>query len=222
MTFLSQQSFDVDGKIQVVKKKRKILEEAEQQKDGTIKGKARVKFEYGELTREDLDPNFAGSNLAAAEAYVLEEGNIFWGMSTPPLNHIKPEAQLAHRISNARAKIANFSKRGMGNTVIFHPRVLDRIEEAKVAIKVTEVAQPGPNYENDPDDIVMVEQEKPYFGEDEVEFIPHEMAPEDKVLVMYRGTGDDDQPLIYVEGEGLVLNNSVADVETYGKFVRIP
>lgn len=216
MTFLSEQSFDVDGKIKTIKKKRKIMkmDTVEEQEDGSIKGKAEVKFEYGELTRDDLTPV---GNLLAAEVYVLEEGNVFWGASTPPLNHIDESSRLAHRIGNAAANIANFSKRGMGNTVIFHPSVIDRIEEAKVAQKEVKV----PVDPTDPDTEMKTEY-KPYFQEGQVEFIEHDAAPEDKVLVIYRGPGDDDQPLIYVEGEGLVMNNTVADVETYGKFVRIP
>ena len=91
MTFLSTQTFDSDNEIKVVTKKRKILDEAsgmDVQADGTIKAKARIKFEYGAVTKDDVTP-FA--SIEDAEAYLLEEGNMFWAMGCPPINHIEED-----------------------------------------------------------------------------------------------------------------------------------
>ena len=211
MTFLSQQSFDAEGKIKTIKQKRKILETVESTEDGILKGQARVKFEYDELTREDLVPM---GNLRAAEAHVLEEGEVFWGMSTPPLNHVDRDAWLAHRISMAAANIGANSKRGNGNTVVCHPSVREQVEQCWDKTKMVK------QYIEEIDDMVEIPQ--PYFPTGPLEVFENELAPEDSVLVIYRGEDETDQPLIYVEGEGLLLNNKVTDVENYGKFVRIP
>jgi hypothetical protein len=120
MTFIPVKTFDENGEFKVIKKRRKILKEGEVQEDGSIKGKAEVKLEYGTLTRENLNTDVG--NLAAAEVLALEEFEIFWGMGTPPLNHVDPESHLAHRISMAAARIlVTHSKRGRGNTVDLSP-----------------------------------------------------------------------------------------------------
>ncbi len=212
MTFISTQSFDADGEIKVVKSKRKILESGEVNEDGKLVGKARVKAEYECLTRDDLVPC---GNLRAAEAMALDEMEIFWPSSSPPLNHIPAEAQFAHRISMAAANIANMSKRGVGNTIVCHPSVRARVDECWDKTKKVKEFNP----ETEDMDIELV---KPYFPNGPLEVIENDLAPDDSVLVLYRGAGEEDQPLIYVEGEGLLLNSKVADVETYGKFVRIP
>ena len=135
MTFLSKQSFDPNGEIQVVKKKRKILETVESTDGGKLKGQAKVKFEYGVLTSENL---VKVNNLREAERLVLTEGEVFWGMSTPPLNHVPVEARLAHRISMAAANIANMSGRGSGNTVVCHPSQRDRVDECWDKTKIVQ------------------------------------------------------------------------------------
>lgn len=211
MTFLSTQSFDENGEISVFKKKRNILESVEASDDGSLKGTARVKIEKDVLTKEDV---VMAGNLRAAEAHVLEEGNVFWGMSTPPLNHVDRESWLAHRISMAAANIAGGSTRGMGNTVVCHPDVREKVDACWDKIKTVNRFNPLIND--------TMEVEEPYFPAGPLEIIENDMAPDDSVLVLYRGVDDGDQPLIYVEGEGLLFNNKVAAVENYGKFVRIP
>lgn len=210
MSFIPVKNFDENGEFKVIKKRRKILKEGEVQEDGTIKGKAEVKLEYGTLTRENL--NAEVGNLAAAETLVLEEFEIFWPYSTPPLNHVDPESHLAHRISMAAANIGENSKRGRGNTVICHPTLREKVDNCWDKLKTVK------QYDPTVDD--MVEVKKPYF-EEPLEVIEHDAAPEDSVLVLYRGEDDTDQPLIYIESEGLLLNNAIADVEHYGKFVRV-
>lgn len=209
MTFLSKQAFDDDGKIKVIVKKRKILESGEQQDDGTIKGKARVKFEYGELTRDDL---VEVGNLRAAEVMAMEEGEIFWGYSCPPLNHIDDDCKLAHMISMAASNIATHSKRGFGNTIVCHPSIANDIRECFTKQKLVD------QYDEESDG--MVEVPVPYFPNEPELFEDDLMNPE-QVLVIYRGEDDGDQPLIYVEGEGLLMNNKITEVEHYGKFVDI-
>jgi hypothetical protein len=209
MTFISQQTFDADGNIKVIVKRRKILEVGETQEDGSVKGQARVKFEYGDLTREDLT---AVGNLRAAEVMAMEEGEVFWGYSCPPLNNVAEENKLAHMISLAASNIATHSKRGFGNTIVCHPSNADRIRDAFTKEKTVK------QYSAEVDD--MVDMQIPYFPH-EPQVFEDEIMNETQVLVIYRGDDDGDQPLIYVEGEGLLLNNKVALVEHYGKFVDI-
>jgi hypothetical protein len=210
MTFLSKQSFDADGKIKTIKSKRKILETVESTEEGILKGQARVKFEYDELTRDDLTPV---DSLESAEALVLEEGEVFWSMGTPPLNHIAPEDRAAHRISTAAASIADRTKRGPGNTVICHPSNTAIVEDCWERTKTVDQYLPGME--------TPIKVAAPYFPNGPLTVFEDARAPEDKVLVIYRGADDDDQPLIYVEGEGLIKNSKVVDVENYGRFVRL-
>jgi hypothetical protein len=77
--------------------------------------------------------------------------------------------------------------------------------------------------EFNPETEEMMDVEKAYFPGGPLNVIEHDLAPDDSVLVLYRGEDDEDQPLIYVDiWDGLLLNSEAADVETYGKFVRIP
>lgn len=212
MTFLSKQSFDNDGVIKVVKKKRKILESVTSQEGTKISGQAKVKYEYGELTADNL---VKVDSLRAAEGMVLTEGEVFWGMSTPPLNHIDPAAHFAHRISMAAANIGNMSGRGNGNTVVCHPSARDKVDQCWDKVKTVQEFNPATED--------MMDVQKAYFPNGPLDVFEHDLAPEDSVLVLYRGESDDDQPLIYVDiWDGLLLNSEAADVETYGKFVRIP
>jgi hypothetical protein len=210
MTFIPVKTFDENGEFKVINKRRKILKEGEVQEDGSIKGKAEVKLEYGTLTRENLNTDVG--NLAAAEVLALEEFEIFWGMGTPPLNHVDPDSHLAHRISMAAANIGDATKRGRGNTVVCHPSVRDKVDNCWDKIKTVK------QYDETVDD--MVDVQRPYFQEP-LEVIEHDAAPEDSVLVLYRGEDETDQPLIYIEGEGLLMNSAITNVENYGKFVRV-
>jgi hypothetical protein len=208
MTFLSEQSFDENGVIKVVVKKSRVLESGEV-KDGVLTGKARVKFKYEELTRDDVLPM---GNRLAAEVHVLEEGEVFWGISTPPLNHVPKDSHFAHRISLAQSNINSNGGRGRGNTIICHPSVTVRVRACFDKLKT--IQQMTATKE-------MVDVQVPYF-QNEPEIIEHDLAAENSVLVIYRGSNDSDQPLIYVEGEGLLMNDKISAIETYGKFVRVP
>jgi hypothetical protein len=210
MTFISTQEFDADGNINVIVKRRQILETSEAQSDGTVKGQARIKFEHGALTRDDLVPI---GNLRGAEAMALEEGNIFWGYSSPPINHINADSKLAHIIGMASANVGTFSKRGNANTIVCHPSLTASVRDCFTKIKT--ISQ----YDEASED--MIDVEVPYF-KTEPNVIENDMADTDKVLVLYCGEEAGDQALIYVEGEGLLKNSKVAAVEHYGKFVRIP
>ena len=220
MTFLSTQTFDDKNEIQVVTKKRKILDtdsDIEMQDDGTIKAKARVKFEYGILTKDDA---MHFNSIGEAEEFLLEEGNMFWAMGSPPINHIAETSRFAHRISNAMANISMKSKRGFGNTVVYHPSRKDDIAQAIAAIRVPD-KMPD---DLDPEEQIMwtmQNQPKPYLNEN-VKYIEHDQAPDDAVLVMYLPDDLLTSPLMYVEGHGLVINNHIAPAEDCGKFVRIP
>lgn len=212
MTFLSTQTLDDNGKLKVVVDKRKILESGEV-KDGKLTGKARVKYEYGELDESEIRPF---SSIEEAESFIMDEGELFWAMSTPPLNHIDDSAKLAHRMANARANIMASVKRNGIVTILYHPSVQNRIDEAKVAMREMESVNPM-----DPEGDMIVTQ-VPYFEDDFTEFVPHDGMPDDTVLVLFKGSADEDQGIIYVEGHGLALNDKVTDPENYGKFVRIP
>jgi hypothetical protein len=211
MTFLSEQSFDEDGNIKTFIKKKNTAESVATQDDGSVKAQVRVKFEYGNLTAEDITPI---GNLCGAESLVLTQGDIFWGMSTPPLNHIAEECRLAHRVGMAAANIGDKSKRGQGNTIVCHPTVRDKVDAMFDKIKTVQ------KYDEATED--MQDVEVPYFPNGPLTVFEHDLAPDDSVLVLYRGDSDEDQPLIYVEGHGLVTNSKVVAVEHYGKFVRIP
>jgi hypothetical protein len=210
MTFISTQEFDDDGNINVVVKRRRILEAGETQADGTVKGSARIKFEYGSLTRKDIIPV---GNLCGAEAMALEEGNIFWGYSSPPINHINADSKLAHMIGMAAANIGTFSTRGNGNTIVCHPVLAETVRDCFTKMKTIS------KYDEALDG--MTDVEVPYF-EIAPNVIENDMAATDTVLVMYCGEDATDQSLIYAPGEGLLKNNKIAAVEHYGKFVRIP
>jgi hypothetical protein len=210
MTFISTQEFDADGNINVIVKRRRILETSEAQDDGSVKGQARIKFEHGVLTRIDLVPI---GNLRGAEAMALEEGNIFWGYSSPPINHIHADSKLAHMIGMASANVGTFSKRGNANTIVCHPTLTESVRDCFTKMKT--ISQ----YDEATQD--MIDVEVPYF-KTEPNVIENDMADTDKVLVLYCGEEAGDQALIYVEGEGLLKNSKVAAVEHYGKFVRIP
>lgn len=213
MTFLSEQSFNSDGVIKTIIKRRKILEmdTAQTQEDGTVKGKARIKFDYGDLTVEDIVPQ---GNLRGAEAFVLTEGEVFWAMSCPPLNHIAEDTRLAHRVSMAISNIGSNSQRGAGNTIVCHPSCRAQVDAMFDKMKTVD------QYDEATDN--MIEVQKPYFGELTPAIFEDELVDDDVLLVLYRGESDEDQPLIYVDGAGLLMNNHVAKVEHYGKFVRIP
>lgn len=212
MTFLSEQTFDADGNIKTIKKKSTGIEKGSlHEANGKLKAKAKITIEYGALTREDLTPM---GNLMGAEAVVMTEGEVFNTMGTPPLNHIAEDARLAHRISTAIANIGVTSTRGSGNTIVCHPSLRDQVDAC--FDKMKDIEQFDPETED------MMTVQKPYFANGPLQVFETNVAPDDSVLVLYRGEGDDDQPLIYVEGEGLVMNNSLVSVDKYGKFVRIP
>jgi hypothetical protein len=211
MTFLSEQSFDEDGNIKTFIKKGHTAESADVQADGSVKAQVRVKFEYGNLTAEDITPI---GNLCGAECLVLTHGDIFLGMSTPPLNHVAEECRFAHRVGMAAANIGERSKRGTGNTIVCHPSTRDQVDAMFDKMKIVQ------KYDEATDD--MQDVEVPYFPNGPLTVFEHDLAPDDSVLVIYRGESDEDQPLIYVEGHGLVTNSKVVAVEHYGKFVRIP
>lgn len=211
MTFLSEQSFDADGNIKTIIKKGKVFESGEVQDDGTIKGKARVEYKYGELTVDDVTPI---GNLCGAEVLALTEGEFFWGSSTPPLNHIEEDHRLAHRVGMASANISDRSKRGVGNTIVCHPDLREAIDAMWDKEKTVQ------KYDEETEE--MQDTQVPYFPNGPMQVFEHDLAPDDSVLVIYRGEGPEDQPLIYVDGHGIVANNKVTDVENYGKFVKIP
>jgi len=211
MSFIPQQEFNEDGVIETIVKKRKILESVESQEDGKVTGKARVKIETGTLTAEDCQPYHS---IEEAEGMILTECEIFWPMSRPPLNHIPESEHNAYRLSRAIANIGEMSKRGPGNTIIVYPELRAKVEAALEMQR--EVEQPNPfDPEGEPQKVQM-----PYF-DPKPRIIEHEEAPDDTVLVIYMGEEENDQPLVWVEGYGLILNNKVTDVENYGKFVRI-
>lgn len=210
MSFISVEHFDENGEFKVFKSQRRVLEEIDEQDNGIIKGKARVKNEYVTLDQTDIVPV---DNLLEAEKMALEEFEIFYSISTPPLNHIPQENWLAHRISTAAANIATMSKRGFGNTVICHPSLRSQVDACWDKTKTVQ--------EFDPNTEEMIEREKPYFPAGAYEVFEHPDADTQSVLVMYRGETPQDQPLIYIENHGLLLNNRIADVEFYGKFVKV-
>ena len=220
MTFLSTQTFDADGKIPVIVKKRKILESVESTEDGKMTGKARIKYDYENLTRNELLPF---PTLDSAEAFVLSEGEIFGSTSTPPLNHVEPDSRFAHRITNGMANISYASNRGRGNTIVCHPSVTEQVKAGFDKLKTIQQHMPldGDEENKHPDNWELTDMQIPYFPT-EPEVIENEFAPDDAVLVLYRGTEDGDQPLIFIDGEGLLLNNKIAETYGYGKFVRIP
>jgi hypothetical protein len=211
MTFLSEQSFDEDGNIKTFIKKGHDTESFDIQTSGLAKAQVRVKFKYGNLTADDITPI---GNLCGAESLVLTEGEVFWGMSTPPLNHIAENCRLAHRVGMAAANIGGHSTRGVGNTIVCHSTVRDKVDAMFDKMKIVQ------KFDEATDD--MQDVEVPYFPNGPLTVFEHDLAPEDSVLVIYRGETDEDQPLIYVEGAGLVTNSKVVAVEHYGKFVQIP
>ena len=208
MTFISQQNFDEDGNIKILVGKDMTLESVKNE-EGVLKGQARVKFKHEMLTREDLTEV---GNLRAAEALVMEEGKVFWGYAHPPLNGIPDDCKLAHQIALAASNIQTMTKRGFGNTVIVHPTNAERVREAFTKEKTVQ--------RFDPETEDMVDVQIPYFL-NEPELFEDELMDPNQVLVIYRGQDDSDQPLIYVEGEGLLKNSKVVPVEDYGKFIDI-
>lgn len=212
MSFISQQEFNEDGVIETIVKTRKVLETVESQEEGRLSGKARVKVETGTLTLEDCQPFHS---IEEAEGMILTEGEYFWSVSRPPLNHIPEEEHNAYRISRAVANIGAMSKRGAGNTIIVHPSARAKVDAALEMQRTVET----PLNPEEPDGPKQ-SQRVPYF-DPKPTVVEHEDAPDDTVLVLYLGEEANDQPLVWVEGHGLIVNNKVTDVENYGKFVRI-
>ena len=210
MSFLSQQSFDENGEVKVIVAKRKVFEAGEiDQVTGHLVGTARIKYDYDALTRDDI---VNVGNLRAAEVLVMEEGEIFWGTAAPPLHGIADDCILAHKMSLAASNIKTMSKRGFGNTFVVHPTRADEVREAFGKLKTVQ------QYDEETED--MVDVQIPYF-QGEPDLFEDEVMDTEQVLVIYRGQDGCDQPLIYIEGEGLLMNSKVALVEDYGKFVRI-
>jgi hypothetical protein len=208
MSFLSIQEPDSQNQILVISK---ISADLVSLNSGNATGKAKIKFETKPIETEKIIPF---NSVDEAETYVLENGNVFYSMSTPPLNHVEVDARLAHRISIAKANIAANSRRGMGNTIICHPNLMDKVNNCWNKIKSVMVYNPLTEQSE------LVEQL--YFSNGPLQVYTTPNAPEDQVLVLYRGEKDTDQPLIYIPGSGLYLNSALSDVESYGKFVRIP
>lgn len=193
MTFLSVQSFDENEQIHTLKSvKRTVdLDTVKSNEHGHSTVKMKVDFETEAFGRDNLIP---ARNEQEAEQYVFEN-EIFWNLSTPPMNHVPEELRLAENIRRAAGNVATNSGRGTGNTVVYNPAVEHQIETVKEVYETSPAAS--------------------------MTFVASDQAPTDRVLVLYRGTESEDQPLIYVPGEGLLLNNGFTEVENYGKYVKI-
>lgn len=208
MSFIIVTNFDENNEIKVFKKMNMDLESYEKEDNGSFRGKVRVKHDYSSLKSDAAVP----MTLAEAERHVLEPFSVFWPYSNPPLNNIPPENHLAHRMAMAAANIGASTGRGIANTVVCHPSQREKVDACWDKTKMVD------QYDPLTDDTVAVE--KPYFPQGPFEIFEHPNAPEDSVLVMYRGEDETDQPLYYVDGHGLLLNSEVIDVGRYGKFVK--
>lgn len=211
MTFISKQSFDDDGKIEVFTKKDLVFENFNTTTgSSTIKGQARVRYKTGALGRDQVIPF---DSIRSAEAHVLEDGAVFWTAGAPPLNHIESDSRLAHRISTVMSSIAMTSKRAATVAVVCHPSVRESVDQCWD--KTKEMSRYLPD-QDDP-----VKTIEPYFPNGPLEVFETDLAPEDRVLVLFKGENDQDQIVLYVEGEGLLVNTLIENYDSYGKFVRI-
>ena len=195
-SFLSKQSFNENGEIEVFMKRRLILDQVDEEFESdpqnnmrpSIKGKARVKYETNALTKDDVMPF---NSIEEAEEHVLEPFEVFDFISKPPLHDVPEEEKIFKHIHRAMANVASMSKRGFANTMVYHPSnqaFVDQVDEKL---------------------------------EEDLDYIAHDKMVENCVLVIYRGEEDIDQPLIYVEGHGLLVNNKLTDIINYGNFIRI-
>ena len=111
--------------------------------------------------------------------------------------------------------------RGQGNTIVYHPDMLPVLEdmEQRLHNKLLEQLKEAAKLLIDP----AAQQEEPELQKlsEHYNMIEHIDAPEDKVLVMYKGTDPADQPLIFIEDEGLLFNSVYAPYTHYGRYVKV-
>jgi hypothetical protein len=215
MSFISVQKFNDNCEIQIFKKHTYNLESINTSSpDNPLSGKARVDNVYNTLTPSDVRAPF--KTLKEAEAAVLEPFEYFWPVSKPPLKFIDEECHVAHRISRAINSISWTSGRGYGNTIVVHPDDEQVIRDAFLKYEVDTNLSKSDNPDLD------LTIGKPYFlTPDDIQVITHTDVTIGMPLVLYTGTYDYDHALIYVDGHGLFLNETVAPLTSYGAFVDI-
>jgi hypothetical protein len=177
----------------------------QQLEDGKLKGLKSVKGNLEKFDKESghaqIKVNYESEDIdlsTAIPATTLDQAEQIvlqsYDVFSPlstPPSYHPPEEQFGQNARRAVNNIQSMTGRAAGNTIIYHPA-----QEEKVRTIV---------------DLL----------HDNMEYIASENCLESRILVMYRGTSDLDQPLIYVDGTGIVLNNVFADANYYGKFVKI-
>ena len=228
--------FDENGQISVFKKAKRELQSVEEGgpsitqtrfgKTKILKGVAVVKHEFDFLTREEDLTLFASKDDALRFVFDDDDGP-FTFISMPPLLQVEPKHRLAHHISRTRANIAGNAKRGRANTIVHNAAMAVHIPDIHEGFEAEaeERREELRSYLEDPDiteeSAKAVQKALMAIEIPEMFFIESEHCPEDRVLILYRGEEQDDQPLFWVEGEGLVQNSKRSDVTHYGKFIRL-
>lgn len=173
--------------------------------DGKLKGLKKAKGSLEKFDKESgkaqIKVNYESEDIdltTAIPAATLDEAEKIvlqtydvFGPLSTPPSYHPPEEQFANNARRAVNNIQTMSGRAAGNTVVYNPS-----QEEKVRTIV---------------DVL----------HNNMEYIASDNCPEERILVMYRGTADVDQPVIFVEDTGIVLNSVFADSRTYGKFVKI-
>ena len=165
----------------------------------SIKGKVKLGFETEDVAVDELMP---ASSVADAEKLVFEE-EIFSNLSMPPVRHVPPQLMFAYTIARACGNVNTRCGRGPANTLVYNPVIQPEVDELEK--KMAELTR------------------LQISAEQKLNLVPTDNCPKDKVLVMYRGAEECDQPLIFVdngESSGLLLNNTFADAEDYGKIIK--
>ena len=213
-----------------------------------VKGKVKMVHEKENLTRENLIPF---TNEDDALKYIFDKDTTpFHHISMPPLHNMTPDEQLCSHLNRTRGNIMNNSKAGKGNTIIYNPALKAKIEslqeqfgvdfEKRVEKIKKDVQEIEAANEKELEDLIGPSKGKNFFEHknnaiDILSKRANEMEPdsltyiecphinEDRIFVMYRAPADraTEQPMYWVEGEGLLLNSVRVPVEMYGKFINL-
>jgi hypothetical protein len=208
MTFIPTTTFDENGELEVMTGER------------VDRGhKSYIKLGNATVTRNDL------KQVTVEEAEDIVMRTDFGMLGNPPMKDVTPEEKRAANLRRAGSNIATKAKRGQGNTILYNPLDAVKIEECKEQLDGPQnvtfgtalgpmVGQVGGKDDDDDDEV----DAKPRWA-----YIETDKAPEGKALVMYRSIDDQvgDNAFIYIEDEGLIVNDRYAPVDKYGVFVRL-
>lgn len=217
MTFLPTATFDENGELELL----------------TGEKKKRGHMQYTQLGKETVTSADV-QTMTVTEAEELVLGTDFGMLSNPPQNGPETaDEKRAAKLKRAGANVATKAGRAAGNTILYNSADAERVlATAKIlnegagtfgGVNLGQIAGGTqvvgiPPSTGTADDDDGDEKAKPRY-----EYIEENRLPEGKALVMYRNTDSDpgDNAFIYIEDQGLIVNERYAPVDKYGIFVRL-